>query len=111
MNELEKARYDEAMSEIPTFDESLIKPINCSNCNRRLLDIIRNEQIVSAKRTLMKVKCPFCNDSSFQHTIDGEFWIGDLDNVAHTDIDFEDIELDSAGKIKNCTVTVQTRKV
>lgn len=111
MNEIEKAKFDDAIAEIPTFDENSIKHTSCSNCNKRLLDIIKNENVFSSKMTILKIQCPFCNDYSFNQTIEGEFWLGNTDNVNYTEIEFKDMQLDENKKIKNCMAIISTRKV
>jgi hypothetical protein len=110
MNAAEKEKLERALEDRPVFDENSIKHISCSNCNKRLLDIIRNDAIVSSRKTLLRVQCPFCNDTSFQHELHGEFWIGDLDDVVQSDIEWLDMQVDEMKKIKNCSILVKTRK-
>jgi C4-type Zn-finger protein len=111
MNAGERDRLQRALEDFPTFDDNSIKHISCSNCNHRLLDIIKNDAIVSSRKTLLRVECPFCKDTSFQEQVNGEFWMGDLEDVVHTDIEWLDIQVDEQKKVKNCNILVKTRKV
>jgi C4-type Zn-finger protein len=111
MNAGERDRLERALEDIPTFDDNSIKHITCSNCNKRLMDIIKNDAIVSARKTLLRVECPFCKDTSFQQEVNGEFWMGEVEGVAQADIEWLDLEVDELKKVKNCTILVKTRKV
>lgn len=116
MNAAEKEKLERALEDIPTFDNNSIKHITCSNCNKRLLDIIKNEANLSLRKTLLQVECPFCKDMSFEQEIQGEFWMGDCDGVEQVDIDWQELELDknrpvgTGHNIKNCKILVKTRK-
>ncbi len=114
MNLGEKDRLEQALGDIPTFDNNSIKHIQCSNCNKRLMDIIKNEANLSLRKTLLRVECPFCKDSSFEQEIIGEFWMGDVDGVEQVDIDWQQLEVDRSvvgvRNIKNCKILVKTRK-
>ena len=61
--------------------------INCSNCGCPLVYIQKVKN--STKQTKIIAECPYCNDTSFETLVLGEFYIGPTEFVQHNNVDTE----------------------
>lgn len=53
--------------------------LHCSNCNKPLIDIIKVKE--TDRVTAIKVKCPYCNDTSFWYKIKGKIYLQAVDGL------------------------------
>lgn len=61
------------------------KTITCSNCNKKLLSVVKILEDPNVKHEI-KVFCPYCEDESFIYTTDGKLAIGPLDHTVIADM-------------------------
>lgn len=104
--EREFAKYRESTTKQDGFIDGGHKIIKCSGCNVPLVDVWVTQPNLKIK-SVIKVKCPHCDDSSFKTSVDGGIYIS---GTEYTDFVDSDTDVNNDNGIFNQEIVILTKK-